>query len=278
MTTGERLKELRKKQGITQEGLADTLQVSRQSISKWESDAAFPETEKLIKMAELYQCSVDYILRGVASIGKPVENSEGAQAEQKHVVTLSFSSVKFEYKSKKTLFGKPLVHITWGHDMVSKGIIAIGLRAVGVLSVGLLSVGLLSFGVISIGLLALGAFALGLIAGGAIAFGIFAFGALAFGIAAVGACSFGVFSVGAAANGHYVGIGDYASGLVAIGKTSADGTIPLRQVWDGQSLQYYPWTADSATTALTADEVRALIDANVSGGWGIFKWFVKLFV
>lgn len=63
MTTGEKLALLRKEKNITQEELADVLGVSRQSISKWEQNRAFPETEKLIKLSEIYNCSIDYLLK-----------------------------------------------------------------------------------------------------------------------------------------------------------------------------------------------------------------------
>ena len=62
MTIGEKLQQLRKDSNYTQEELADIMGVSRQSISKWESDVAFPETEKLITLSKLYQCSIDYLL------------------------------------------------------------------------------------------------------------------------------------------------------------------------------------------------------------------------
>lgn len=62
MTIGEKLQKLRKDSNYTQEELADIMSVSRQSISKWESDVAFPETEKLITLSKLYQCSIDYLL------------------------------------------------------------------------------------------------------------------------------------------------------------------------------------------------------------------------
>lgn len=52
MTTGEKLQKLRKDNNYTQEDLADVLNVSRQSISKWESDTAFPETDKLIVLSK----------------------------------------------------------------------------------------------------------------------------------------------------------------------------------------------------------------------------------
>lgn len=63
MTTGEKLQALRKKKGYTQEDLAELLGVSRQSVSKWESDSAFPETEKLIELSKIYKCSIDYLLK-----------------------------------------------------------------------------------------------------------------------------------------------------------------------------------------------------------------------
>lgn len=62
MTTGEKLALLRKKKGMTQEDLSETLKVSRQSVSRWEIDAAFPETDKLIKLSRLFDCSIDFLL------------------------------------------------------------------------------------------------------------------------------------------------------------------------------------------------------------------------
>ena len=62
MTLGEKLSKLRKENNYTQEQLADILGVSHQSISKWESDIAYPETDKLIKMGKLFECSMDYLL------------------------------------------------------------------------------------------------------------------------------------------------------------------------------------------------------------------------
>ena len=63
MTFGEKLSKLRKENNFTQEQLADILGVSRQSVSKWESDTAYPETEKLIVLGKLFDCSMDYLLR-----------------------------------------------------------------------------------------------------------------------------------------------------------------------------------------------------------------------
>ena len=68
MTLGDKLSKLRKENNYTQEQLADILGVSRQAISKWESDISYPETDKLIRMSELFDCSLDYLLKETEEI------------------------------------------------------------------------------------------------------------------------------------------------------------------------------------------------------------------
>ena len=63
MTLGEKIAIQRKKLNYTQEQLANILDVSRQSISKWESNIAYPETDKLIVLGKLFDCSMDYLLK-----------------------------------------------------------------------------------------------------------------------------------------------------------------------------------------------------------------------
>lgn len=62
MTLGERIQEHRKEAGLSQEALGEALGVTRQSISKWESDAAIPELDKLIAMSRLFHTSVGALL------------------------------------------------------------------------------------------------------------------------------------------------------------------------------------------------------------------------
>lgn len=56
MTLGDKLSKLRKENNYTQEQLAGILGVSRQAISKWESNLTYPETDKLIRMSDLFNC------------------------------------------------------------------------------------------------------------------------------------------------------------------------------------------------------------------------------
>ena len=64
MFIGERIQELRKTKGLSQEQLAEVLNVSRQAVSKWEGDQSLPEIEKLVEMSTLFGVSIDYILKG----------------------------------------------------------------------------------------------------------------------------------------------------------------------------------------------------------------------
>ena len=64
MNFGKNLQILRKMTNMTQEELADKMNISRQTVSKWELGATLPEIEKLIELCEMFNCSVDELLRG----------------------------------------------------------------------------------------------------------------------------------------------------------------------------------------------------------------------
>lgn len=62
MTIGEQIQNIRIKKGLTQERLAEMLEVSRQSVSKWELGQAVPDVDKIIRMSELFDVSTDTLL------------------------------------------------------------------------------------------------------------------------------------------------------------------------------------------------------------------------
>lgn len=64
MSLGQNIQFLRKRENITQEEFAEKMNVSRQTISKWESDAGFPETDKILQICELFSCNMDTLMRG----------------------------------------------------------------------------------------------------------------------------------------------------------------------------------------------------------------------
>lgn len=63
MQTGEKLMELRRKQGWSQEELAERLGVSRQAVSKWESGQTLPDMDKVLLLSEIFSVSTDYLLK-----------------------------------------------------------------------------------------------------------------------------------------------------------------------------------------------------------------------
>ena len=101
MTLGEKISKLRKEYNYTQEQLADILGVSRQSISKWESDIAYPETDKLIEVGKLFDCSMDYLLK------EDVIEKNGVQAsgftEKVEEISRKVLTDKNKGKAKKIL-------------------------------------------------------------------------------------------------------------------------------------------------------------------------------
>lgn len=63
MALSEKLYTLRKKSGLSQEQLAEQLKISRQAISKWESGASSPESDKLIALSNYFNVSLDYLMK-----------------------------------------------------------------------------------------------------------------------------------------------------------------------------------------------------------------------
>ena len=71
MKIGDKIAKARKAQNLTQEQLADLLDVSRQAVSRWESDLAYPETENLVRLSEILHVNCDYLLKdGVNESGE----------------------------------------------------------------------------------------------------------------------------------------------------------------------------------------------------------------
>ncbi len=63
MKIGTKIADARKKQNLTQEQLAELIGVTRQSISRWESNLAYPEIEKIVQLVEILKINCDYLLR-----------------------------------------------------------------------------------------------------------------------------------------------------------------------------------------------------------------------
>lgn len=67
MSVSKQLIHLRNVKGNSQEELASLMNVTRQSVSKWETDQSLPDSEKIIRLSEIFSVTTDYLLKGKAS-------------------------------------------------------------------------------------------------------------------------------------------------------------------------------------------------------------------
>lgn len=97
---GEKITIIRKENNLTQEQFAEMLNVSRQSVSKWELGTSFPDTEKLIRISKLFSCSLDYLLKD------EIESKDVNQLQESdHARRSYYLGALYTYLSFAPLFG-----------------------------------------------------------------------------------------------------------------------------------------------------------------------------
>ena len=87
--TAQRLADLRRSKGFSQEGLARKLGLSRQAVSKWERAESSPDTENLISLAKLYGVSLDELLNPSDEIEDDIEFENEDRARQREACLLA---------------------------------------------------------------------------------------------------------------------------------------------------------------------------------------------
>lgn len=87
MTFGERLANLRKTKGLSQEQLAEVLDLTRQTISKWELDQSTPDLEYIVKLSDFFSVTTDYLIKG-EQINQPSDKIKN---------TASFGGLKIQH-------------------------------------------------------------------------------------------------------------------------------------------------------------------------------------
>lgn len=164
MTLGEKIYRLRTEQGFSQETFGEKLGVSRQSVSKWETDQSVPELDKIVAISEIFGVSTDYLLKYTEETHGTADEAQPQAGKLVREVYRRDRRTHFEYKSERMIGNLPLVHINLGIGVrPAKGVIAIGTIAQGWLAIGFASMGGFSVGIVSLGLLSLANFAFGLI-------------------------------------------------------------------------------------------------------------------
>lgn len=229
MTFSQKLIDLRRRQGLSQEELSQRMDVSRQAVSKWESGQTMPDVGKLVALARLFGVSLDYLLR---------EEAEEPENEQRAVKTeaqasdwpQTYAYPCYEYKSRTKVGSWPLVHVKFKpHGMaLAKGVIAIGNAAVGGIAIGGMSVGLISIAGLGAGVISLAGLSVGLLAAGGLSVGLLALGGVAIGKIAIGAVSLGRYGFGAAVIAEKFGAGAVVRAPIAVAEeTNAVYALPI---------------------------------------------------
>lgn len=250
-TLHQRLAELRRRHGYSQEGLAERLGISRQAVSKWESAQTQPDIQNLVALSELYEVSLDHLIKGGAAPEQALRSEPpsrpGAEplcqdcpyrqlsrqlddSLDKHFTKAGYVWKK-RYTSSRRLWGLPLVDIdlAGGNFGVVRGHHAKGIVAIGNTATGLVSIGLVAKGGLSLGLVSMGGISIGLVSLGLVALGTLALGAAAMGNIAVGLVSLGNISVAL-----WLACGNLVQGRVAIGNAGS-GSLGQVIIGDGMA-------------------------------------------
>ena len=285
MNVGERLYELRKKYGYSQEDIAYKLQVTRQTVSKWENNMTTPELSKAVELCKLYGITVESLTANDKSSDYVEKNDvnndfqdcrDEYKSESKSelkgigkfiVHEYRYRKVNYQYKSKAKIGNVPLVDINigWFNEKkkgngIAKGIIAIGNVSIGLISIGILSIGLFSIGILALGLfIAFGTIAIGTYAIGAIAIGMMSIGAVSIGYMSIGAMSIGNYSIGACAIANQIAIGAYANGLIAFGD---------------EAVGQYVYLFDSSNYSEVLNAIQTYLPETPKWVYNIFKFFL----
>lgn len=93
MKIADRIQYLRKTNGISQEELADKVGVSRQAVSKWESEQSLPDLEKIITMSDYFGVTTDYILKGIEPVADKEQKSSELTSKILYIASTAFVAI-----------------------------------------------------------------------------------------------------------------------------------------------------------------------------------------
>jgi transcriptional regulator with XRE-family HTH domain len=83
MTLGEKIQQLRKNNSLSQESLAEKLEISRQAISKWELGESIPDSDKIVQLSKFFKVSTDFLLfDNIDKYAAPILNENDKQIEK----------------------------------------------------------------------------------------------------------------------------------------------------------------------------------------------------
>ena len=119
MNMADRIQYLRKTNGISQEELADKLGVSRQAVSKWESEQSLPDLGKIITMSDYFEVTTDYILKGIEPVADKEQKSSEITSKILYIASTAFVAIGLfsafagwhETQTMDTIWGSMIIQI-----------------------------------------------------------------------------------------------------------------------------------------------------------------------
>lgn len=114
MSVSKQLIHLRNVKGISQEELASLMNVTRQAVSKWETDQTLPDSEKVIRLSEIFGVTTDYLLRGKETDPMDIysQHDSKAGADMSAEVTEILDNVHQMSTTKRYLIGGVVLLVT----------------------------------------------------------------------------------------------------------------------------------------------------------------------
>lgn len=117
MNMADRIQYLRKTKGISQEELADKMGVSRQAVSKWESEQSTPDLEKIIIMSNFFGVTTDYILKGIEPVEDEEQKSKEIASKVLYISSTAFVAIGL-FCAFGTWYAEQTMEAIWGSMII----------------------------------------------------------------------------------------------------------------------------------------------------------------
>ena len=117
MNMADRIQYLRKTNGISQEELADKVGVSRQAVSKWESEQSLPDLGKIITMSDYFKVTTDYILKGIEPVADKEQKSSELTSKILYIASTAFVAIGL-FSAFAGWYEKQTMDTVWGSMIV----------------------------------------------------------------------------------------------------------------------------------------------------------------
>lgn len=112
MQLADKLQQLRKQKNISQEELAQMLEVSRQSVSKWESGQSVPEIDKIVRLSDIFEVTTDYLLKDTCDAQTVVEKHDTETTTKPQTFTPN-QKLFLRVGTIVTVFGIVSIFVMW---------------------------------------------------------------------------------------------------------------------------------------------------------------------